>query len=152
MCYCLEAPRDSEELHESRGAPLVGAEAGRGEREDENGAACPVLVRRHDDQTAPPRVCIPRVEVVVGVRRRVGVPGAVGVNAPVPCRVQMCCYGVRPVETGWHCDLVGVHEVSEDSTNLMWVWEGDNDPSVSSVGEVLGADLDYATDGPDPLS
>ena len=148
----MEAPRDSEELHECRGTPLVGAEADRGEREDENGAACPVLVRRHEDQTSPPRVGIPRMEVVVCVRRRVGVPGAVGIDAPVPCRVQMCCYGVRPVEAGWRCDLVGVQEVGEDGTDLMWVWEGDNDPSVSPVGEVPGGDLGYATDGPDPLS
>ena len=88
----LEAPRDGEELHKGRRIPLVGAEADRSEREDENGAACPLLVRRHDDQ------------------------------------------------------------VGEDGTDLMWMRKGDNDPSVSPVGEVPGADLDCATDGPDPLS
>ena len=148
----LEAPRDGEELHKGRRTPLVGAEADRSERVDENGAACPLLIRRHDDQAAPPRMGIPRVEVVVCVWRCVGVPGAVGVDAPVPCRVQECCYGVRPVEAGWRSDLIGVHEVGEDVTDLMWMRKGDNDPSVSPVGEVPGAGLDCATDGPDPLS
>ena len=78
-------------------------------------------------------------------------PCAVRVDVPVPRGVQVGRKGVRPVCSCGCCNLIGVHEVSENSAYLEGLREGYNDPAVSPVGEVPCANVFGPSYKPDTL-